>query len=317
MDGWFVAAITCYPPSHAKCRASSQFNATQGVKPVKNALPFLCVKDLLGNAPPQGKRPVVKPFRKGHKVTEDALSNSRVRELLGDYRPKSGETLNEMLSSAILAQDKELAGILHEVDELLATIRAEDPETQAVSSALQRTVLCAVKQSLLDKELQSLALTDDLTGLYNRRAFLALATQQVKLVRRQGRGLLLFFVDIDKLKEINDSFGHREGDFAIVRAAEAIEQSFRETDIIARLGGDEFGALAIEVSGNDQEIILRRLAKNLRKSAGEGYRCGLSISVGVARLDPNSLISIGELMERADAAMYQEKRRKTQARKNS
>jgi diguanylate cyclase (GGDEF)-like protein len=267
------------------------------------------------DAPPRRTTAVLKPLGKKRSIAaQDDLTQLPIRELLGDYRPKSGETLNEMLSSAILAQDKELAGILHEVDELLKTIRAEDPETQAVSSALQRTVLCAVKQSLLDKELQSLALTDDLTGLYNRRAFLALATQQVKLVRRQGGGLLLFFVDIDRLKEINDSFGHREGDFAIIRAAEALEKSFRDSDIVARLAGDEFAALAIEVSAKDQEVILRRLAKNLRKSSGDDYRCPLSISVGVARLDPNSFMSIGQLMEQADAAMYQEKRKKAQAR---
>jgi diguanylate cyclase (GGDEF)-like protein len=290
-------------------------NAIKGAKPVKNALPYLSVKDLFGDAPPRDVPTVSKSSAKRRAIpVENPLAQSPIRELLADYRPKSGETLNEMLSSAILAQDKELAGILHEVDNLLKTIRAEDPETQAVSSALQRTVLCAVKQSLLDKELQSLALTDDLTGLYNRRAFLALATQQVKLVRRQGRGLLLFFVDIDKLKEINDSFGHREGDFAIVRAAEALERSFRDSDVVARLGGDEFAALALEVSGKDQDIIQRRLAKNIRKSSGDDYPCALSISVGVARLDPKSFMSIGELMERADAAMYQEKRKKAQVK---
>lgn len=282
---------------------------------MKNALPYLRVKDLLEDAPLRRSSAIPKQLgKKRSPAAGDALTGLPIRELLEEYRPKSGETLNEMLSSAILAQDKELAGIVHEVDELLKTIRAEDPETQAVSSALQRTVLCAVKQSLLDKELQSLALTDDLTGLYNRRAFVALATQQVKLVRRQGGGLLLFFVDIDRLKEINDTFGHREGDFAIVRAAEALEQSFRDSDIVARLAGDEFAALAIEVSAKDQEVILRRLAKNLRKSSGDDYRCPLSISVGVARLDQNSFMSVGQLMEQADAAMYQEKRRKAEVK---
>lgn len=282
-----------------------------GIKSVRDALPTLRVKDILADAPfgratsavkSCSTRPILAPKR--------GFSKAAVRDFLNGDRSKTGETLNDMFSSAILAQDKELAGILHEVDDLLKTIRAEDPETRAVSSALQRTVLCAVKQSLLDKELQSLALTDDLTGLYNRRAFLALATQQVRQVRRQGKGLLLFFADIDKLKNINDSFGHREGDYAILRAAEALENSFRDSDIVARLGGDEFAALALEVSGQNQEVILRRLAKNLRSSSNDGSRLRLSISVGVARLEPNRHMSIGELMEQADAAMYQEKRRK-------
>ena len=280
---------------------------------MKSALPILSVKDILQGAPSRSARPTFKrPGRKPILDVKQTVAEFSVRNFLADGRPKSGETLNDMFSSAILAQDKELAGILHEVDELLRTIRAKDPETQAVSSALQRTVLCAVKQSLLDKELQSLALTDDLTGLYNRRAFLALATQQVRQVRRQGKGLLLFFADIDKLKNINDTFGHREGDFALIRAAEALEGSFRDSDIVARLGGDEFAALTPEVSRQDQQVILRRLTKNLGKSSSEDLRFRLSISVGVARLEPNRKMTIGELMEQADAAMYKEKRKNAQ-----
>lgn len=232
--------------------------------------------------------------------------------LLARGRPKSGPSLEEMLSSALLVQDKELAGIVHEVDELLKTIKTDNPETQAVSNALQRAVLCAVKQSLLDRELQSLALTDDLTCLYNRRAFLALATQQLRLTRRKGESLLLFFADVDNFKAINDSFGHREGDHALVRAADALEKTFRDSDILARLGGDEFAVLALEASCQDQEAILCRLHENLRKSNAEEPRYELSLSVGAARLDPEHDSSLGELMERADQAMYEEKNKKRQ-----
>jgi diguanylate cyclase (GGDEF)-like protein len=215
-----------------------------------------------------------------------------------------------MLSSALLVQDKELSGIVHEVDELLKTIKADTPESQAVSNTLQRAVLCAIKQSLLERELRSLALTDDLTCLYNRRAFLALATQQVRLTRRKGEGLLLFFAEVDGLKNINDNFGHREGDFALVRTAEALEQTFRDSDILARLGGDEFAVLAVEASCKNQEAILRRLEKSLRKSNADESRYVLSLSVGVARLDPNHFVSVGDLLDQADRAMYEEKRRK-------
>lgn len=219
-----------------------------------------------------------------------------------------------MLTSTLLAQDRELAGIIHEVDELLKSIKTDTQETQAVSSALQRTVLCAVKQSLLDRELQSLALTDDLTCLYNRRAFLALATQQVRLMRRKGEGLMLFFADVDRLKDINDSFGHREGDLALVRTANALEETFRDSDILARLGGDEFAVLAVEASCQNQEVILRRLEKSLRKSNADESRYQLSLSVGVARLDPKHFMSVGELLEQADRAMYEEKRKKGHTR---
>jgi GGDEF domain-containing protein len=84
-----------------------------------------------------------------------------------------------------------------------------------------------------DRELRYLALTDDLTCLYNRRGFVAAATQQLKLARRSARGLLPFFCDIDNLKTINDSYGHREGDSALVRAAGALQQTFRDSDLLA------------------------------------------------------------------------------------
>lgn len=242
------------------------------------------------------------------------LDRASGHEILGRGSRKSGESLEEMLTSAILFQDKELSGIVDEVDNLLRTIKTDTPETQAVSNALERTVLCALKQSLLDRELQSLALTDDLTCLYNRRAFLALATQQVRLMRRKGEGLLLFFADVDRLKDINDTFGHREGDLALIRAADALEQTFRDSDILARLGGDEFAVLALEATCQNQEAILRRLEKSLRKSNADESRYQLSLSVGVARFDPRHSASIGELIEQADQAMYQEKKKKAHAR---
>src|SRR3984957_9042159 len=106
-----------------------------------------------------------------------------------------------------------------------------------MGETLQRTVLCAVKQSLLDRQLRSLALTDDLTCLHNRRAFLALSGQELRVARRKSVGLLMFFADVDNLKAINDTYGHHEGDLALVRTAQALEQTFRKSDIIARLSG--------------------------------------------------------------------------------
>jgi diguanylate cyclase (GGDEF)-like protein len=272
---------------------------------LKRGLPFLLGRDKFSETPPQNSGVVWKT--RSRKRALDLVSGYGI---LGRGHPRSGESLEEMLSSAILVQDKELAGVVHEVDALLKTIKGDTPETEAVSSALQRTVLCAVKQSLLDRELQSLALTDDLTNLYNRRAFLALATQQVKHVRRKGEGLLLIFADVDRLKDINDSYGHREGDLALIRAADALEQTFRDSDIIARLGGDEFAVLVLEASYQDQKAILRRLEKNLQKSNADESRYQLSLSVGVVRLDPVHFVSVGELLEQADRAMYEEKKKK-------
>jgi diguanylate cyclase (GGDEF)-like protein len=232
------------------------------------------------------------------------------RAVEGHDRPMSSAPwMEKSLASALLAQDRTLEQILREVDGLAKAFRKSDsPDAQALSGVLRRTVLCAVKQSLLDRELRSLALTDDLTSLYNRRAFFALATQQLKVMRRRGRGLLLFFADVDHLKKINDTYGHREGDLALVRTAQALEQTFRDSDIVARLSGDEFAVLALEASSGDQDAILRRLEDKLAEVSAEEDRYKLSVSVGMVRFDPKHDLMLGELLSKADEAMYAEKK---------
>ena len=224
------------------------------------------------------------------------------------WKPNLDDSVDEMLASALVAQDKELAGVLQDVDQISKTLKSDAPETQTLCTTLKRTVLCAVKQSLLDRELRSLALTDDLTCLYNRRAFLALAGQQLRVARRNSHGLLLFFADVDNLKEINDSYGHREGDFALVQAADALERTFRSSDVIARLGGDEFAIMALEANCEDREVILRRLEKTLKASSANENDYRVSLSVGMARFDPKHPVSLGKLIAAADESMYKEKK---------
>lgn len=219
--------------------------------------------------------------------------------------------LAENLSSALRAADSEFGQILQEVDEISKLLKSDHPDTQTMRVATHPAVWGAVKQALLDRELRYLALTDDLTCLFNRRGFFAAATQQLKMAQRNGQGLLLLFCDVDNLKKINDAYGHHEGDLALIRTADALEQSFRGSDTVSRLGGDEFVVLASETSNQAQEIILRRLEKNLRKSSATEPRYALSLCVGVARFDPKRAITLGELMVQADKAMY-EKKRKTQ-----
>jgi diguanylate cyclase (GGDEF)-like protein len=135
-----------------------------------------------------------------------------------------------------------------------------------------------------------------------------LATQQLRIARRKGLELLLFFADVDHLKHVNDNYGHKEGDFALVRAANALERTFRNSDIVARLSGDEFAVLALEASTRDQGAIVRRLEKQLREISAEEPRYKLSLSVGMVRFDPNNDATLGDLLSRADRAMYQEKK---------
>jgi two-component system, cell cycle response regulator len=186
---------------------------------------------------------------------------------------------------------------------LLQMDRRKQPSEKDLEEVLSSALLAAD-----DKELRYLALTDDLTCLYNRRGFFAAATQQLKLARRNAQGLLLFFCDVDNLKTINDSYGHREGDLAIARAADALQQTFRGSDILARLGGDEFAVLGMEASTQSQEVILHRLERSLKRSNASQSRYEMSLSVGLARFDPKHPVSLGALMAQADQAMYEQKR---------
>jgi two-component system, cell cycle response regulator len=221
----------------------------------------------------------------------------------------AAQILEEKLSAAIIADDNALDRLLREASQITESLKSKTPNAQNLGNVLRRAVQCAVKQSILDKELRSLALTDELTGLHNRRGFLALARQQLKVAARNREGVLLFFADIDNLKEINDRYGHPEGDLAVVQAADAIKHTFCDSDVVARLGGDEFAVLALETSAQYQEAILHRLSENLdRLKAGETHYT-VALSVGAARLDPEHPLSLADLMSQADRDMYKQKGR--------
>jgi diguanylate cyclase (GGDEF)-like protein len=177
------------------------------------------------------------------------------------------------------------------------------------SSYLDRLVgtraLCRRTQSLLtDGELWSLALTDELTGVLNRRGFLFLAWQQLMLAARNGCGSILFYCDLDQFKHINDRLGHETGDQALVRSARLLEKTFRKSDIVARFGGDEFVALALETKGRDEITIEQRLRANLKNANAVERRYLLSLSIGVARSFSGRPDALPDLISRADRNLY-------------
>jgi diguanylate cyclase (GGDEF)-like protein len=227
--------------------------------------------------------------------------------------PKEKEIMDERFQTLLKEANRELAGLLRDVGTPPCSAPLTGGENQLPSDLLMRAIRCAAKQYILQTELGNLALKDHLTGTYNRRGFQALAERQLKLGLRSGRGMLLFFVDVDGLKQINDSFGHGQGDEALKRTAEILRKTFRESDLIARLGGDEFAALAIEASGRNQAAIMDRLHKYLNLMNCGETRCKISFSVGMARFDRGRHASIGDLMAQADHAMYEIKRGRSRA----
>ncbi len=166
------------------------------------------------------------------------------------------------------------------------------------------------RQRVLE-ELRTLSLSDELTGLYNRRGFFILAEQQIKIAARTRRGMLLVSADLDGLKGINDRFGHYEGDRALVDAAQILRQSFRESDILSRIGGDEFVVLITEKPEINAEVLFGRLRKNLELYNRRVQRpYSFFISMGVAIFDPQNPVTLNELLVQADKSMYRNKKHK-------
>ncbi|HZA39790.1 MAG TPA: PAS domain S-box protein [Actinomycetota bacterium] len=161
----------------------------------------------------------------------------------------------------------------------------------------------------MQEELVRLSTIDELTRLKNRRAFLETAVPQLKVARRLGHRLTLLFIDLDRMKEINDKLGHLQGDRALIDAAEVLRGTFREADLIGRVGGDEFCVLLVGTS-EDAGVSAARLQEAVEKHNKEAERpFRLSLSIGSTTFDPENPLSIEQLMDRADRSMYRDKAR--------
>jgi diguanylate cyclase (GGDEF)-like protein len=156
--------------------------------------------------------------------------------------------------------------------------------------------------------LRNLSLTDELTGLNNRRGFMILATALLKFARRAGHPLCLLYIDLDSLKPINDTYGHAAGDAAITDFANILTETFRDSDVIGRMGGDEFVVLTIEATESDLNSIQARLQSNVDTYNLQSERGhALAFSLGVIRVDLDSPLTMEALLSEADAAMYKHK----------
>jgi diguanylate cyclase (GGDEF)-like protein len=146
-------------------------------------------------------------------------------------------------------------------------------------------------------ELESLV--DPLTSLLNRRAWDRLLAQEEERCRRYGHTATVFVIDLDQLKEINDTAGHAAGDALLVRAASALHEVVRDVDIVARLGGDEFGLIAVECDTAGAELLLGRLREALDERQ-------VKASVGLAVRE--AATGLARAWEQADRLMYAQKR---------
>jgi diguanylate cyclase (GGDEF)-like protein len=212
-------------------------------------------------------------------------------------------------------------------DEVVAAIELYTPED--ASAVMDRMVVVPEAAMLLGRvierdrarqarehhaaELERRSHVDEMTSLLNRRGFFAVAEQHLLMARRKRQSALAFFLDLEGLKAVNDTHGHAAGDALIASAAAMLRATFRDSDIIGRLGGDEFVVLAPEARVEDVEAILARLH-------GEAHRINqtrphaLAWSVGIAEFSPGRPEPLDELIKRADAMMYEHKRRRRKRR---
>lgn len=162
-----------------------------------------------------------------------------------------------------------------------------------------------------EDQLRALSLIDDLTGLYNRRGFMALAEHHLKTANKKKKNIILIFTDVDNLKRINDDFGHSVGDHALIKTTHILKTTFRQSDIIARIGGDEFVALTSEIKTTRAQDLNERLQKRLNAFNQKGkYSYVLKLSVGWAYSTPKKPQNIYTLLSIADRSMYRHKQSK-------
>ncbi len=163
----------------------------------------------------------------------------------------------------------------------------------------------------IEETLRALSVLDALTGLYNRRGFAAIARQQLELAIRMKRNAIMFFIDIDGMKWINDNLGHSEGDNALIDTANILKQTFRTSDVIGRIGGDEFVVFAMNIGKDNAKILFKRLnqnVNNLNKLKKRPYK--LSLSTGFTDIDIGHPPTLEEMIRKADNIMYEQKKKK-------
>jgi len=163
-----------------------------------------------------------------------------------------------------------------------------------------------------EAQLHHMSITDELTGLFNRRGFMTLADKHLKMAQRCGKNVFLLYADFDNMKWINDTHGHPSGDNALVETAQILQNTFRQADLIGRVGGDEFIVLMNEPQENHGvSAVLERLTSEIaRVNSQPNRQYQILLSIGTVRYDHREPTNIDVLMSQADLLMYEAKKKK-------
>lgn len=195
-----------------------------------------------------------------------------------------------------------------ELGRLHARLEQEAAHLRMANAQLQREI---AEYKRVAAEIRKISLRDELTGLYNRRGFITLAEQQLRAAKRAKSQIMSVFIDVDDLKGINDTLGHKEGDKVLIDTATILRATFRESDILARIGGDEFAVLTSDVTELSKEVFSLRLQQGIDDWNGREFRqYQLALSWGAATYVPESSLSLDQLISAADELMYAQKKTK-------
>jgi diguanylate cyclase (GGDEF)-like protein len=172
----------------------------------------------------------------------------------------------------------------------------------------------ALRINVLESELRHMSLADELTGINNRRGFMLLAEQALRVAHRERLPALLFFFDLDGLKRVNDTLGHDIGSDFLRKVADVLKSSFREGDVVARIGGDEFVVLAIDHDLPTEQTLRRASARAPTIREREQLPFEIAFSSGCAQVDINGQHALSKALQLADERMYEAKKARKAAR---
>ncbi|MBA5688310.1 GGDEF domain-containing protein [Rugamonas apoptosis] len=272
----------CLEPNSGLCRPIRLLAGAGGSAPHRRALTL-----------DQGCQ-VVSPYTDGVRSGYIALS----------WNTPPARTVRQ-LALHLLPGIAELAGV--RLGNLLAQLRREDEQSRMQAVTQSRHVAALRASESENVAARELAAQDELTGLQNRRGFLAKSEQCMLIARRQELACAVIFADVDGLKRINDEFGHAAGDALIREVAQLFSSAFRHADVVGRVGGDEFAAFTFD-NATPRAIIERIEAKLAQFNGARTGGAAVSLSIGAIRCDIRGRETLSDYLARADAEMYCQKR---------
>jgi len=275
----------------------------------KHNHPFLINKIVSINQNPAS--PMILAVRSKQLILVGDINTHKKPVIKKSQRPFAGNYRTKNCAIAPLVCQDRVVGVLNLADKLKGdTFSSEDI---ALIELFAQLIGASIGNIKLFERIQRQATTDSLTGLANHKTFYEALEKELWRSRRYGGHISLIMVDIDNLKKINDTYGHRAGDKVILEVSRRIKESIRQIDTAARYGGDEFAVILPNTSLDDALVVAERMVEAVAKSSTTWKKelIPLSISVGLGQYDPDT--NPEDITSRSDEALYTAK----QAGKNT